>query len=85
MCNIETYAGKTWQILRGRSNDHISKSRSGKGKHKFDGHVYSCGIKNKCLEAPYFKLYVFMALSKRDMLLTYEKHLQRNGYDTLNQ
>ena len=84
MCNVETYVGKTWQKLRGRSNDHISKSGSGKGNNKFDGHVYSCGVKNKCLKLPYFKIYVFMALSNREKLLTYEKHFQRNGFDTLN-
>ena len=84
MGNIETYIGKTWQKLRGRSNDHITKCKSGKGNNKFDGHVYSCGIKNKRLVPPYFKIYAFMALSSKEKLLTYEKHLQRNGYDTLN-
>ena len=61
MCNVETYVGKTWQKLQGQSNNHISKSGSGKGNNKFDGHVYSCGVKNKCLKPPYFKIYVFMA------------------------
>ena len=84
MCNVDTYTGKTWQKLRGRTNDHISKCRGGTGDNKLDRHVYSCGIKNKCLAPPYFKVYAFMALSSREKLLTYEKYFQRNGYDTLN-
>ena len=84
MCTKETYVGKTWQKLRGRMNDHISKCRKGTGKNKFDRHVYECGLKNNNLKPPFFKIFAFMALSSRDKLETYEKYLQRNGYDTLN-
>ncbi len=61
MCNNETYIGKTWQKLRGRLNDHISKCRNGKGKNNFDNHVFSCGKRNGCLKAPFFKIFVFLA------------------------
>ena len=84
MCNTASYVGKTWQKLRGRTNDHISKCRNGNGKNKFDDHVYNCGIKNNCLKPPYFKVYAFMSLKSKTKLLTYEKYLQKNGYDNMN-
>ena len=84
MCESTTYAGKTWQKLRGRLNDHITKSRSGKGSNKFDLHVHECGQKNGNLEPPFFKVFAFMVLSDKCMLLTYENYFHRNGYDTMN-
>ena len=84
MCNEETYSGKTWQKLRGRTNDHISKCKSGKGSNKFDKHVHECGKKHGNLQPPYFKVYAFMVLGSRDLLETYEKYLHKNGFDTLN-
>ena len=84
MCNKESYIGKTYQKLRGRTNDHISKCRLGTGSNKFDRHVHNCGIKRNCLKAPYFKIFAFMALSSSQMLLSYERYLQRKGLDTLN-
>ena len=84
MCKKETYTGKTWQKLRGRTNDHIAKCRKGTGDNIFDRHVNECGLKNNCLNPPYFKVYAFIALSSRQKLLTYEKYLHRNGYDTMN-
>ena len=84
MCNKETYIGKTWQKLRGRTNDHITKCRKGTGNNMFDRHVHQCGLKNNCLKAPFFKIYAFMVLSSRKKLITYENYLHSNGYDTLN-
>ena len=84
MCNKTTYSGKTWQKLRGRTNDHICKSKSGKGTNKFDKHVFECGQKHGNHGPPYFKVYAFMALSSWELLETYEKYLHRNGYDTMN-
>ena len=84
MCNKTSYTGKTWQKLRGRTNDHICKSKGGSGTNKFDKHVHECGKKHGNLQPPYFKVYAFMALGSRDLLDTYEKYLHRNGYDTMN-
>ena len=84
MCNVETYAGKTWQKTRGRLNDHISKCRTGHGTNKFDKHVHDCGTKNGNLRAPYFKVFAFMKLSSRKLLFQYENYFHRNGFDTLN-
>ena len=84
MCNVETYAGKTWQKTRGRLNDHISKCRTGHGTNKFDKHVHDCGTKNGNLKAPYFKVFAFMKLSSRWLLFQYENYFHRNGFDTLN-
>ena len=84
MCNEESYTGKTWQKLRGRTNDHITKCRRGTGSNIFDNHVHECGLKNNNLKAPFFKVYAFMALSSWERLEAYEKYLHRNGYDTMN-
>ena len=56
MCNEVSYTGKTETTLRARTNNHISSCRNGSGTNMFDNHVYPCGIKNNCLEPPYFKL-----------------------------
>ena len=86
-CNMckgnETYTGKT-NDLRLRTNNHISSCRSGTGSDRFDQHVYLCGIKNKCLQEPFFKLYVFMKLNDEAKLLNYESLLHRKRLDTMN-
>ena len=84
MCNAVTYNGKTWQKLRGRMNDHISKCGSGKGSNKFDKHVHECGTKNGNLKPPYFKIFAYMKLSSRDLLDSYESYFHKNGFDTMN-
>ena len=84
MCNIESNTGKTWQKFRGRLNDHITKCRTGNGTNKFDKHVHECGKKHGNLKAPYFKVYAFMKLSSRDLLISYENYFHRNGYDSMN-
>ena len=85
MCNNQTtYIGKTWRRLRERMNDHISKSKSGKGTDKFDKHVHECGTKNKNLSPPFFNIKAMMVLSSRDLLETYESYFHRNGFDTMN-
>ena len=61
MCNKkETYIGKT---IRGntkgfkvRINQHISDCKTGISTCKFLRHVCDCGIKNNCLEEPFFSL-----------------------------
>ena len=84
ICKKESNTGKTEQKLRGRTNDHICKSRNGTGTDKFDKHVYTCRLKHDRLDPPYFKVYAFMALSSKELLETYEKYLHRKGYDTMN-
>ena len=84
MCDGEqSYIGKT-NKLRLRTNNHISSCRHGNGPNIFDNHVYQCGMKNKNLCEPYFKLFAFMKVSSEDKLLTYERYLQRRRYDTMN-
>ena len=41
---------------------------------KFPHHVYDCGIKNDCLEEPFFSLNIILQLNKSDKLETIEKH-----------
>ena len=85
MCNGETtYVGKTCTTLRARMNNHISGCRNSRTSDVFDLHVHHCGLKNKNLSPPYFKVYAFMSLTKPDKLIVYEKSLQRRGFDTLN-
>ena len=84
MCNKTTYTGITKTRLRLRMNNHISSCKSGKGTNIFDKHVHECGLKNKCLESPYFKIFAFMKLSSAQNLITYERYLHRMGLDTMN-
>ena len=76
-----TYIGKT-NNLRFRTNQHISTCRTGRGSDKFDQHVFECG--KFAPREPFFKLYPMLQLNNEDALLTYEKHFQMNGYDTIN-
>ena len=85
MCNgMTTYVGKTSTTLRTRLNNHISGCRNARTSDIFDLHVHNCGVKNRNLKAPYFKVYAFMSLKSPDKLIVHEKALQRRGFDTLN-
>jgi len=89
MCNGNTsYIGKTkGDSVRGfkvRMNQHISESRTGSSSCKFPQHVYDCGLKNNCLNEPYFKIFIMMKLNNSDRLEIIERHLQLKGYDTMN-
>ena len=72
-CEQTTNIGKT-NNLRLRMNNHISACRLGNSTDLFD--------KNN--PEPYFTFSVFMELNDINKLLVYEKHLQRNGRDTIN-
>ncbi len=76
-----SYIGKT-NNLRFRTNQHISTCRTGIGSDKFDQHVHMC--KGKQLAAPYFKLYLLLKLKEEKMLLSYESHFHKLGFDTMN-
>lgn len=76
-----TYIGKTNNV-RLRTNQHISECRTGVGTDIFDKHVHHCN--GKPLQEPYFKLYLLLTLKDVQMLLTYEKHFQQLGFDTMN-
>ena len=61
MCNKkETYIGKTKEDntkgFKVRINQYISDCKTGDSTCKFPRHVYDCGIKNNCLEEPFFSL-----------------------------
>ena len=78
-----TNTGKTWDF-RERMNNHISACRNGRSSDLFDEHVYHCKQKHPDPDAePYFHIYAFMIVRK-ESLLTYEKHLHKKGYDTIN-
>ena len=83
MCNVTSYTGKT-NIIRKRTNNHISSCRNGSGSNIFDNHVYNCGLRNNCLKPPFFKLCVFMCVSNESKLLPTERWLHSKGFDTLN-
>ena len=76
--------GKTFTTLRVRMNNHISNCRTGRTSDVFDTHVHKCGIKNKCLEPPFFEIRAFMKLSTPDKLITYEKKMHQREYATIN-
>ena len=80
----EKYTGKT-KVLRDRMNNHISDCRLGGSSDLFDQHVFECKKQHPEPEKePYFHIYAFMTVKKEESLLTYEKHLHRQGYDSMN-
>ena len=81
-CTNVSNIGKT-NILRSRTNNHISLCKSGKGTDVFDRHVYHCN-KDPNKSGPHFKLWVLMELSDFSKLITYENYLHRIGGDTIN-
>ena len=89
ICNKkETYIGKTigdnTKGFEVRINQHISDCKTGVSTCKFPRHVYDCGIKNNCLEEPFFSLNIMLRLNKSDRLETIEEHFHLKGYDTMN-
>ena len=78
-----SYTGKTTNI-RLRTNQHITECRTGIGFNKFDKHVYNCRRKHNFNSEPYFKLYAFAKFRDESSLLTYESHLHKLGFDTMN-
>ena len=88
MCNEkETYIEKTIRDntkgFKVRIDQHISDCKPEVSTSKFPRHVYDCGIKNNCLEEPFFSLNIMLRLNKSDILETIEKHLHLKGYDTM--
>ena len=81
-CNNTTYIGKT-DNFRNRTNDHISKCRSGVSTNKFDVHVYNCSLTHSPKE-PFFKAYILMVLNDYNKLLNVERKLHLQGHDTMN-
>ena len=79
-CGYFSKVGKT-NVLRDRTNNHISESKSGETTDLFDKHVYSC--KRDHLE-PVFKLYVLMEVNHYDKLLVYEDFFHKQGFDICN-
>lgn len=75
-----TYSGKT-NILRKRTNTHISGCRTGRTTDIFDLHVFECNPQHN---EPFFKLYVFVELSDTKFLDSYEKYIHSCNYDTMN-
>ena len=76
-CEEYSKVGKT-NILRPRTNNHISASKSGVTTDTFDRHVFNC--KKDHLE-PTFKLNVLMEVDDYDKLLVYEDYFHRQGFD----
>ena len=84
----EIYIGKTVDDnivgFKFRMNQHISDIRAGVSTCKFPIHVCKCGLKNKCLNEPFFEINVMMKLKSSNQLESYENHFHKKGYDTLN-
>ena len=81
-CGTTSYTGKT-DNFRNRTNDHISKCRSGKSTNRFDIHVFNCSRDLETKE-PFFKAYIFMVLNDYNKLLNLERNLHLAGHDTMN-
>ena len=79
MCNKkETYSGRKIRDnkkgFKVRINQHISDCKTGVSICKSPRHVYDWGIKNNCLEEPFFSLNIMLRLYKSDRLETIEKN-----------
>ena len=81
--NPETNIGKT-NNFRLRMHNHIYMSRKGNSTDIFDNHVHECMKRSKKNEEPFFQIFAFLTVNKGEALLTYEKYLQRRGFDTIN-
>ena len=82
--DLTSYTGKT-DNTRDRTNNHITGCRHGKTTDKFDNHVFNCAkVRNLLLIEPFFKMYMFMALSDYNKLRCYERKLHAQGHDTMN-
>ena len=79
-CGECTKVGKT-NVLRVRTNNHISDSKSGATTDVFDKHVFQCKKNHK---EPLFKLNVLMEVNHYDKLLVYEDYFHKQGFDTIN-
>ena len=60
MCNEkETYIGESigdnTKRFKVRINQHISDRKTGNSTSTFPPHLYDCGMKNNCLEEPFFR------------------------------
>ena len=84
----EKYIGKTigdnTKGFKIRRNQHISDCKTGDATYKFPRHVHDCGIKNNCLEEPFFSLNIMLRLNKSNRLETIKNHVHLKGYDTMN-
>ena len=63
---------------------HISGSTTEISTRKFAIHAYKCGLKNKCLNEPFFVINVMMKMKRSNQLENYENYFHKKGYDTLN-
>ena len=82
---ITSLIGKTAgdNIVRfiSRMNQHISDSRTQVSTCKFPIHVCKCGLKNKCLNEPFFEINLMMKLKSSNQMKTYENYFHKKGYD----
>ena len=77
--------GKTFTRMRDRMNNHITSCRLGGSSDLFDNHVFECKQNSSNPdEEPYFHVYAFMTVKRRESLLTYESHLHKRGFDSIN-
>ena len=89
MCNeketcIRKTTGENTKGFKVRINRHISDCKTDVLTCKFPCHVYEYGIKNNCLEEPFYSLNVMLRLNKSDRLETIEKHIHLKRYDAMN-
>ena len=88
MYKKDTYIEKTVSDnivgFKSQMNQHISDSRTGDSTFKFPIHVYKCGLKNKCLNKPFFAISVMMTIKSRNQLETSENYFPKRRYDPLN-
>ena len=75
--NIGKIDGDNIVGFKSRMNQHISDSRTEVSICKFPVHVYSCGLKNKCLNKPFRETNIMMKLKSIIQLETYKNYFQK--------
>ena len=80
---IEKRIGDNTKGFKVGINQHISDCKTGNATCKFPHYVHDCGIKNNCLQEPFFRLNIMLPLDKSNRLETIKKHVHLKGYDTM--
>ena len=82
-CQSMTYKGKT-NDFRKRMNNHKSSCCSGNSSDIFDNHVFKCRQRLNLSNMPLFLIYAFLTVKDKRLLIPYESHIHRLGFDTMN-
>ena len=76
--------GDNTKRFKVRINQHISECKTGVSTYEFPHHVYDCGIKNNCLQEPFFSLNM-LRLNKNDTMNNRGRNYNQYNHSSFNQ